>query len=126
MGLLEHHLGRGMILRSDPHDEWTPKYHEEHRRPIAGCPDSDQLRSEVVFTHPEIDFEDAYLAAEATSEGLRFTPNEALNNLGVDGSGADSVAESPGNVCGDENWCGGSYTEGGYHPTHGSFFCYVE
>lgn len=86
VGLLEEHMDVGMVLRSDTHDEWSPEYHAEHRRPIGGCPDNDQLRSEVFFTHPEIDFEDAYLAAEAISENLGFTPNEALNNLGLDGS----------------------------------------
>jgi len=46
--------------------------------------------------------------------------------VGCGSDGADSVAEDSGNVCGDEDWCWGSYTEGAYHPTHGSFFCYVE
>ena len=83
VGLLEEHIGEGLVLRSDVTDEWTPEYHEEHRRPTADCPGEGQYRSEVFFTHPDISLEDAYSAAERIVEELGFAPNEALLDTGA-------------------------------------------
>lgn len=86
VGLLESHIGDGLVLRAESTDEWTPEYHAEHRRPTADCPGEDQYRNEVFFYHRDISFEDAYSAAEKIADELGFTPNDAVNDTGAGSS----------------------------------------
>lgn len=87
VGLLQEHLGEGLVLRAQSSDEWSREYHAEHGVPASDCSGTGQYRSRVTFYHPDIPAEDAYSAAEQLTEKLDFIPNEALNDSGAEGTG---------------------------------------